>query len=149
VDYSRITHDLFIGTTPGVQDYERLRNLGVQLVINMRVEHRLRPDPQAPPLSLLWLPTIDSPLMPIPLRLLTRGARAAMKTIHEGGKVYSHCAGGVHRGVAMGAAVLIAQGQSSEAAMKLIKDRRPVADPYVFYIRNRILRFATQWRSVC
>jgi protein-tyrosine phosphatase len=120
VNYSRITEDLFIGTTPGVQDYERLRNLGIRLVINMRVEYRLQSDPHNPPLSLLWLPTFDSPLVPISIRLLERGVRAALTTIQSGGKVYTHCAGGVHRGVAMGAAVLIAQGHRPEEAMALI-----------------------------
>jgi protein-tyrosine phosphatase len=146
VNYSKITEDLFIGTTPGVQAYERLRGLGVRLVINMRVEYRLRPDPHDPPLSLLWLPSFDSPFVPISIGLLKRGAQAAIETIRGGGKVYTHCAGGVHRGVAMGAAVLVAQGHLPEEAMGLIKAHRPMADPGVFYIRNRILGFARQWQ---
>ncbi len=146
VNFSKITEDLFIGTTPSVSEYDRLRDLGVQLVINMRVEHRLQPDPHDPPLTLLWLPSFDSPLIPISIRLLKRGAQAALKTVQVGGKVYAHCAGGVHRGAAMGAAVLVAQGHLPEEAMALIKARRPMADPGVFYIRNRILGFARQWQ---
>jgi protein-tyrosine phosphatase len=65
--------------------------------------------------------------------------------IREGGKVYAHCAGGRHRAAAMGASILIAQGYDAEAAMKLIKERRPFADPRVFYIRPRIMRFAKEW----
>jgi len=145
MDFSRITDDLFIGTTPLVKDYQRLRDLGVQLVINMRWEHRLRPDTHAQPLSLLWLRTIDSPFFPIPIRALQRGAWAALETIRTGGKVYAHCAGGVHRGVAMGAAVLIAQGHDPQEAMNLIKAKRCIADPHIFYIRQRILRFAQKW----
>jgi hypothetical protein len=145
MDFSRITDDLFIGTTPSAEDYRILHDLGVRLVINMRWERRLRLDTHAEPLSILWLRTIDSPLFPIPMRALRRGARAALKTIHTGGKVYTHCAGGRHRGVAMGAAVLIAQGHSPQEAIKLIKANRPVADPGIFYIRSRILRFARQW----
>jgi hypothetical protein len=41
---------------------------------------------------------------------------------------------------------LIAQGHSPREAMDMIKSRRRVADPDIFYIRNRILRFARQWR---
>ena len=148
MDFSKITDDLFIGTTPLTEDYQRLRDLGVRLVINMRWEHRLHPDPHAQPLSLLWLRTIDSPLFPIPIRALQRGALAALETIRAGGKVYAHCAGGRHRGVAMGAAVLIAQGHSPREAMDLIKAKRRVADPDIFYIRWRILRFARQWEGV-
>ena len=73
---------------------------------------------------------------------------AALETIEAGGKVYAHCGKGRHRGVAMGAAILIALGQSPDAAMELIKAQRPTADPDAFYIRSRILRFARQWQTV-
>ncbi|MFZ5909291.1 MAG: dual specificity protein phosphatase family protein [Chloroflexota bacterium] len=145
MDFSPITPDLFIGTTPAVDDYPRLRDLGVRLVINMRWEHRPAPDPHPDPLSLLWLRTIDSPFFPIPIHKLIRGAQAALETIRTGGKVYTHCAGGRHRGVAMGAAVLIAQGHDPHTAMQLIAERRSVADPFAFYIRPRILTFANKW----
>jgi protein-tyrosine phosphatase len=62
--------------------------------------------------------------------------------------VYVHCAGGRHRGVTMGACVLIAQGYDPEAAMKLIRERRKVADPYAFHIRPRIFKFAREWQRV-
>jgi protein-tyrosine phosphatase len=147
MDYSRITGDLFIGTTPLVKDYQRLHDLGVRLVINMRWEHRLRPDPYTEPLCLLWLRTIDSPFFPIPIRALQRGAKAALETIHAGGKVYAHCAGGRHRGVAMGAAILVAQGYDPQEAMALIKKKRAVADPEIFYIRWRIMGFRRKWKE--
>jgi protein tyrosine phosphatase (PTP) superfamily phosphohydrolase (DUF442 family) len=145
MDYSRITDDLFIGTTPSVSDYDHLRGLGVRLIINMRWEHRPRPDPHNPPLSFLWLRTFDSPLLPIPIKALRRGASAALETIRDGGRVYAHCAGGRHRGVAMGACILIAQGYDPHDAMRLIAERRAFADPFVFYIRPRILKFAKEW----
>ena len=148
VNFSRITDDLFIGTTPLVKDYQRLHDLGVRLVINMRWEHRLRPDPHEQPLSLLWLRTIDSPFFPIPMRALQRGVLAALETIQAGEKVYAHCAGGRHRAVAMGAAILIAQGHGAREAIELIKSKRRFADPDIFYIRNRVLRFARQWEKV-
>ncbi len=148
MNFSKITEDLFIGTTPNVDDYPRLHDLGVRLVINMRIEKRPIKNLSGVPLEFLWLPTIDSPLFPIPVRLLLRGARAALGSIREGGKVYSHCAGGVHRGVAMGASILIAQGYSPHDAIKLIKARRPFADPGAFYIRSQILRFAQKWKML-
>jgi len=76
---------------------------------------------------------------------LVRGALAALETIQNGGKVYAHCAGGRHRAVTMGAAILIAQGYDPHAAMTLIKQRRSIADPFAFYIRPRILKFAREW----
>jgi dual specificity MAP kinase phosphatase len=147
MDFSPITPDLFIGTTPAVEDYDRLRELGVRLVINMRFERRPAPDLHSTPIQALWLRTIDSPFFPIPTYQLWRGAQAALETIRAGGKVYAHCAGGRHRGVAMGAAILIAQGHDPHAAMKLIAERRSIADPFAFYIRPRILKFARQWNA--
>jgi hypothetical protein len=105
-NFSNITGDLFIGTTPLARDYDGLRELGIRLIINMRL---------------------------------------ALETIQSGGKVYVHCAGGRHRGVAMGSCVLIAQGYDPDEAMKLIMARRAIADPYAYYIRPRILKFAKEW----
>ena len=147
MDFSQITQQLFVGTTPGPDDYPLLRRLGVQLVINMRIERRPFPDPHYPPLPVLWLPTFDNPLLPIPIRTLHRGAAAALRIMKEGGGVYTHCAAGMHRSVAMGAAILIATGYSMEEAVRLIKQRRSVADPHTWYIRRRIERFAASWQN--
>ena len=145
-EFSNITDDLFIGITPLASDYNGLRELGIKLIINMRLFHGPFPDSHHTPIRLLWLRTFDSPLFPIPIPKLITGARAALETIGAGGKVYVHCAGGRHRGVTMGACVLIAQGYDPEAAMKLIRERRRVADPYAYYIRPRILKFAQEWQ---
>jgi hypothetical protein len=45
----------------------------------------------------------------------------------------------------MGSAILIARGYTPEDAMDLIKSLRGVADPHIWYIRRRILRFAQVW----
>src|SRR5512138_1926360 len=134
-NFSNITDDLFIGTTPLARDYNGLRELGIRLIINMRLTRAPFPDPHHKPIKLLWLRTIDSPFFPIPVAKLMIGARSALETIALGGKVYVHCAGGRHRGVAMGSCVLIAQGYDPKEAMKLIMARRPIADPYAYYIR--------------
>lgn len=146
-DISRITDDLFIGTTPAKEDYELLRREGIGLVINMRLERRPYPDMHPAPLQFLWLPTIDWPLFPIPQWMLQRGVHLALEAIKSGKGVLAHCAGGRHRSVAMAAAILIAQGYEAQEAMQLIASRRPTADPFVYYIRERILRFAREWRT--
>jgi protein-tyrosine phosphatase len=147
MDFSQITESLYIGTTPRAEDYALLRQLDVRLIINMRLERRSHPDVHDFPIPVLWLPTIDSPLFPIPLRLLRKGALVALETITQGGKVYTHCAKGVHRGVAMGAAILIALGHSPDEAMQLITEQRKVADPHVWYIRRRIQMFSKYWND--
>ena len=147
MDFSRITEDLYIGDTPSRKDYKQLHDLGVCLVINMRLERPPAPDMLKPPIKFVWLPTIDSPGLVIPICFLRYGARAALNCITKGGKVYAHCQRGRHRGVAMGAAILIAQGVDAEQAMRLIKERRPDADPDIFYIRSRILRFEKSYKK--
>jgi hypothetical protein len=148
VNFSKITEALFIGDTPLREDYDILRDLGVRLIINMRIEKPPARDLHQPPMKFLWLPTIDSPGLVIPIRFLVRGVRAALETICDGGKVYTHCAKGRHRGVAMGASILIALGYDPDEAMSLIKRQRPDADPDAFYIRSRILRFARAWQGI-
>jgi hypothetical protein len=121
--------------------------MGVKLVINMRWERRPYRDTHEKPIPALWLPTFDSPIVLIPVHVLTRGVRAAMPVIEGGGVVYVHCQQGRHRGVAMGSAVLIAKGYAPEEAMRLIKERRSVADPGIWYIRRQIFRFADLWKK--
>jgi protein tyrosine phosphatase (PTP) superfamily phosphohydrolase (DUF442 family) len=147
-NFSNITDDLYIGNMPQVTDYDGLRELGIRLIINMRFGRGPYPDPHHTPMQLLWLPTIDSPFFPIPVAKLILGAKTALDTIQAGGKVYVHCAYGRHRGVAMGTCILIAQGYEPEAAMKLISERRLVADPNAYYIRPRIMQFAHQWNNM-
>lgn len=148
MDFSEITRDLMIGTTPLAADYDLLRELGVRLVINMRFARGPYPDNHPEALRFLWLRSIDSPLLLISLQKLLQGTHLALETIRSGGKVYSHCAKGRHRSVAMGAAILIAQGFSPEAAIQLIKQQRPISDPGIFYIHSRILQFGRLWKSL-
>ena len=145
MNFSSITEDLFIGTSPNRRDFETLRDLGVSLVINMRWTPGPRPLVGDPFMRYMWLHTFDNPVLPIPLRSLIRGVHEALREIQSGGKVYTHCARGRHRSVVMAAAILIAQGTDPLEAVRLIKERRPVADPDVFYIRRRIDLFARRW----
>ena len=146
MNFSQITNDLFIGNMPSLGEYDTLRDLGVRLIINMRFSRAPHPDHHHPPIHTLWLRSLDNPFFPISIHKLMHGAQAAMETIREGGRVYAHCAYGRHRGVAMGACILIAQGFDPFAAMKLIAERREVADPFAYYIKPRILKFAEQWK---
>jgi len=147
MNYSKITDDLFIGSMPSKKEYEHLRELGVRLIINMRFMLAPKIDHHHQPMATLWLRSIDSPLFPISIQKLIQGAHAALATIRMGGKVYAHCAYGRHRGVAMGACILIAQGYDPRDAMQLIAARRPIADPFAYYIRPRILKFANEWNA--
>jgi len=147
INYSLITSSLYIGTTPKAGDYDLLRSLGVRLVLNMRLGLPPARDRHEPPLTSMWLPTIDSPLFPIPMRVLRKGAQAALEVIEQGGAVYAHCSKGRHRGVVMGACILVARGMPADAAMRLIKEYRPIADPNAWHIRRRIVKFEQCWND--
>jgi hypothetical protein len=99
MDYSEITKQLYIGTTPKRPDYEVLRGLGIRLVINMRFLRGGRPPAGNPPIQYLRFRTIDSPLFPIPMQALLQGAQAAIAALRGGGKVYVHCSRGRHRSI--------------------------------------------------
>jgi hypothetical protein len=148
MNFSPITDNLFVGTSPTRRDFETLRELGVSLVINMRWVPYPRPLVGDPSIRYMWLHTFDNPFLPIPLRSLLKGVQEALKEIQSGGKVYTHCAKGRHRSAAMAAAILIAQGTDPFEAIRLIKERRPIADPNIFYIRRRIELFARHWSDI-
>ena len=145
MNYSKITDFLYIGTTPKADDYSVLHDLGIDLVINMRIGLPPRHDPHNPPMKSLWLPTIDSPFIPIPLRALIKGAEEALKFAERQGLIYTHCSKGRHRGPAMGACILIARGMTAQEAIALIKQQRPASDPQVWYIKSRIMKFERYW----
>jgi hypothetical protein len=145
VDFSKITDHLYIGTTPYPEDYPVLLEMGVGLVINMRVELPPRRPHLTTPIRILWLPSFDSPLIPISVRFLRKGVRAALETIREGYGVYTYCAAGIHRSAALGASILIGLGYSLEESLNLVKQRRHISDPYTWYIRRRIEHFSRVW----
>ncbi len=146
-DISQITDYLYISSWPEGEHFDEIVSSGIQLILSM---HWWKPsrDLDQPPLRLLWLPTVDFPLTPMPLNTLRRGVEAALPVIESGGGVLAHCRAGVHRGVAMGACVLIGMGYRAEDAMQLIKSKRAAADPDIWYIRNRILKFETYWQEL-
>lgn len=127
-EYSQITEQLYVAAWPIGENYAEIVDLGVRLVINM---DWVPADPKLgeAPLHLLTLETRDSPLTPMPLDKLYKGVEAAANTMAAGEKVMVYCKGGVHRSVVMACCILISQGFSAEEAMRLVKEKRPVAEP--------------------
>lgn len=146
-DISQITEYLYVSAWPESKHVDEILAKNIRLILSMNWIIPARSLRQVP-LHLIWLPTFDSPLTPIPLSVLRRGVRAALPVIQNGYSVLVHCRYGVHRSVAMACCVLIGMGFGAEAAMQLVKEHRPAADPYVWYIRSRILKFESQWKQM-
>jgi hypothetical protein len=118
--------------------------LGVDLVLSMI----WFAPPRAltrPPFRVIRLPTVDSPLLPIPLFMLRRGVSAAVLVLEAGGRVLVYCRAGRHRSVAMASCILIARGMTADEAMDTIVAHRPVADPHARHIERRIRAFEQDW----
>ena len=98
-----------------------------------------------PPFRMLTLRTFDSPWIKIPVGTLRKGVVAALPVIAAGDKVLVYCRQGRHRSVAMASCILIGQGWPADEAMKLVKERRPIADPYAPHIESQIRAFAKSW----
>src|SRR5690606_17584097 len=98
-------------------------------------------------IEVVHLPSTDFILMPIPMEMLHKGVAAALPVIESGGGVAIFCKQGRRRSVAMACCVLIGLGYSAEEAMRLVVEKRPVADPYIWRIRRRIERFEQEWRA--
>ena len=141
---SQITDYLYISAFPRGKHVAEIVALGVRLVLSI---HWMRPTKMLgkPPVELLWLPTFDFVLLPMPIKTLNKGVQAALPVIESGGAVLVHCKSGVHRSVAQAACVLIAMGYTEDDAMQLIKEKRAVADPDARHIQSRIRKFAIQW----
>jgi len=146
VDASQITEQIYIAAHPKARHSEQVLAWNVSLVICM-IFH---PPPVVywrDPFRLVWLPNFDSPHLPISLSMLKKGTREALPVIRDGKSVMIYCREGRHRSVAMTCCALIGLGYSADDAIKLVKEKRRVADPEVWYIQERIRKFEQTWQA--
>jgi hypothetical protein len=123
------------------ENVNTILDLDPRLVISMIVQRKPPEALAQPPRMVLWLRTFDFPLFPIPMRTLNRGVEAALPVIEEGHRVHVFCEGGRRRSVAMASCILIGKGFSADDAMRLVKEKHEIADPYIWYIQRRIRKF--------
>jgi protein tyrosine phosphatase (PTP) superfamily phosphohydrolase (DUF442 family) len=128
LNLSRISDQLVVGGSVPTWAYGRLRAMGITAVIDLREEAK---DDEAAlaklGLELLYLPATDR--FAASQDQLRAGVEWAMERIERGGQVYAHCKHGVGRGPLMGLAILIAQGQTSSTALRLLRSKRWQAAP--------------------
>lgn len=144
LDVTPITEYLSISAYPRRHHAVDMRDMNVGLILAM---HWIKsfPTMDPTPVPVLWLPTIDTPLTPMPMFWLKRGVKFALPVIESGRRVLVHCKAGVHRSVAMACCVLIGKGYTADEAMKLVQEKRAVADPHAWYIERRIYKFERIW----
>jgi protein-tyrosine phosphatase len=109
---------------------------GVTHIINMQIEFDDRHLGVPYGIRVLWNPT-DDDFQLKPPELFQRGVEFALEALeHPNGKVFIHCAAGVHRAPMMTLAVMRAMGWELSDAKKLIQKRRPVVDLADVYVRS-------------
>jgi protein tyrosine phosphatase (PTP) superfamily phosphohydrolase (DUF442 family) len=128
LNLSRITDQLVVGGAIPLRAYGRLKAMGVTAVIDLREE--AKDDEEALRrlgIDLLYLPATDR--FAASQDQIRQGVTWAMERIDAGGQVYTHCKHGVGRGPLMGLAILVAQGETTSSALRLLRSKRWQAAP--------------------
>jgi protein-tyrosine phosphatase len=123
---SEVIPGLYVGGQQTMRGLQRMRNLGITAVINMREES----DDTARGVSLdhyLWLPITDDAAPP--LDALERGSRFIAEHLAAGRGVYVHCASGVGRAPTLAAAHLVDKGKTPAEAWSIVRKGRPFIRP--------------------
>lgn len=148
MNISYIAPYLYLGSRPTTTgDYRFLRELNVDLIINMTPQTNPPPNALGLDIPVLHIPTRDLWPIRLPLAALVKGVERALVMIHGERKVYVHCKVGRHRSVAMAASILIATGRTADEAMDLISTSREKAHPEAWHIKRSIQRFERYWHN--
>ena len=108
---------------------------GITHIIDMQIEFDDTPLAAKHGIEVLWNPTDDDFELK-PASLFRRGVEFAEAALGSDGKVYIHCAAGVHRAPMMTLAVLGSMGWTVDDAMEMIQTKRPVADFAEVYVQS-------------
>jgi protein-tyrosine phosphatase len=137
MDITWLTDQIAVGGGIWTADnMAKVAQAGITHIIDMQIEFDDTPLGAAHGIEVLWNPT-DDDFEPKPAALLLRGVNFAQAALAgTGGKLFIHCAAGVHRAPMMALAVLGSMGWNLEDAMKWIEGRRPVADFADVYVRS-------------
>jgi protein tyrosine phosphatase (PTP) superfamily phosphohydrolase (DUF442 family) len=145
LNLSRITDQLVVGGGIPTWAYPRLKAMGITAVIDLREEAK---DDEAAlanlGIELLYLPATDR--YAASQDQMRRGVEWALERIERGGQVYAHCKHGVGRGPLMGLAILVAKGETSSSALRLLRSKRWQAAPNDRQLAA-LLEFETAWRG--
>ena len=137
MDMTWITDRIAVGG--GIWNDENMAEvvkLGVTHIIDMQIEFDDRPLAEPYPVKVLFNPT-DDDFMPKPPALFQAGVDFALEALDQpNGKVFIHCAAGVHRAPMMTLAIMRVLGWPLQKAKDLILDRRYVVDWADCYVES-------------
>jgi protein-tyrosine phosphatase len=118
------------------KNMQEVARCGVTHIIDMQIEFDDTELALPYGIEVLWNGT-DDDFQPKPPELLQRGVDFGLGALADnGGKLYIHCAAGVHRAAMMTLALLGAMGWETREAMRVIQGRRPVVDFADVYVRS-------------
>lgn len=137
MDMTWITGRIAVGGGIWTDDQmEELAGQGVTHIIDMQIEFDDTKLAHPYGVQVLWNP-VDDDFQPKPPEVFRRGVEFALSALDEPeGKLYIHCAAGVHRAPMMALAVLRALGYSLEDASELLESKRHVVDLADVYVRS-------------
>ena len=138
MDITWITDQIALGG--GIWNEEKMdkvARMGVTHIIDMQVEFDDTPLAEPHGIAVLWN-AVDDDFQPKSPEIFQRGVEFALDALSSNGpgKLFIHCAAGVHRAPMMTLAVLRVLGYSLDDAMMLIEERRPVVDFADVYVRS-------------
>jgi protein-tyrosine phosphatase len=115
----------------------RVAQAGVTHIVDMQIEFDDTELAEPYGIAVLWN-AVDDDFQPKPAEIFQRGVEFALEALNSdgSGKVFIHCAAGVHRAPMMALALLRVLGYSLDEAMMLIEERRPVVDFADVYVRS-------------
>jgi len=118
------------------ENMAELVRMGVTHIVNMQIEFDDRPLAGNHPVTIFHNPT-DDDFQLKPPQLFQGAVEFALEALDEPeGKVYIHCAAGVHRAPMMTLALLRVLGWPLEDAKELIQQRRYVVDWADVYVQS-------------
>ena len=138
MDITWITGQIAVGGGIwNAEKMEKVARLGVTHIIDMQVEFDDTELARPHGIQVLWN-AIDDDFQPKPPEVFQRGVEFALHALNSdgSGKIFIHCAAGVHRAPMMTLALLRVLGHSLDEAMTLIEERRPVVDFADVYVRS-------------
>ena len=144
MDMSWVTDRIAVGG--GIWNAENMGDVaraGVTHIIDMQIEFDDTALAEPHGIEVLWN-AIDDDFQPKPVEVFQRGVEFGLKALDQpGGKLFIHCAAGVHRAPMMTLALLCSLGWELPDAMRLLEGRRPVVDFAEVYVSS-VERFLEQ-----